>query len=660
MASSSTVRIAAIAAFIGFVVSGGVVASLLNASVGRHRLAYTEIAEDGDPPEVGVGIAMGAFRGLFVNYLWMRANQLKMDGQYFEAIELSDAITRLQPRFPRVWIFHAWNMAYNISVATRSQDERWQWVTAGIRLLRDDAIRKNPNDLLLHKELAWIFVHKMQGITDDANQYYKQRLASEWTVILGPPPMPEPGDPSKAGAVRRYIEWLTPVRDAPDTWEELVELTPEAEVVRQLARDAVGEEARIDTLRRWTLDVELHRLELGHEILNEVGPNNLAFAQATHRFPELRPAWEAWIAFLRKQELVEGNNMDPARMIRYIEKYGPLDWRHAGAHALYWARTGVEKNLSRATTDNIKDFDFLNTDRIVVQSIQELFRSGEIYFDFLAFNRGEYSYYLAIPTTHYVDGYWDAMRESRERSDERGEVFQKLSKRVYTSFSAGFQNFISDAILFFYRRGQIEKAEEYQGKLRTWPGLNQNDSALTDRLALPLSEFVEEEMKDRADSPTVASNQVVAALQGAFVGGLLGGDMELFNKQYNYARQFHRYYLDKQLRDVIVGGARTRMEVFRRDFAGFAGEILYTVIAILDPMSQRDIYAMAPIDLQRSVYYLLEDLAKPNFDTRAAGSDSLTFDEMFPKPEGFDAYKVKRRQAEQERVESRSLDVERQ
>jgi hypothetical protein len=67
-----------------------------------------------------LGIAMGAFRGIFVNWLWMRANDLKEQGKYYEAVDLAKTITRLQPRFPRVWAFHAWNLAYNISVATNT------------------------------------------------------------------------------------------------------------------------------------------------------------------------------------------------------------------------------------------------------------------------------------------------------------------------------------------------------------------------------------------------------------------------------------------------------------------------------------------------------------------------------------------------------------
>src|SRR5262245_11501770 len=150
------------------------IAPSVAASAGRNRLVYGDTLERGDPPEVAVGIAMGAFRGLFVNMLWIRANDRKQEGRYFDAVDLARTITRLQPRFPRVWAFHAWNLAYNISVATNTPEERWNWVSQGIRLLRDEGIPKNPSDLLLHKELGWIFLHKVQGYMDDANGYYKR------------------------------------------------------------------------------------------------------------------------------------------------------------------------------------------------------------------------------------------------------------------------------------------------------------------------------------------------------------------------------------------------------------------------------------------------------------------------------------------------------
>ena len=59
-------------------------------------------------------VAMGAFRGLVVDILWMRAEKLKEEGQFFDARQIAEWITALQPRFASVRDFHSWNMAYNI------------------------------------------------------------------------------------------------------------------------------------------------------------------------------------------------------------------------------------------------------------------------------------------------------------------------------------------------------------------------------------------------------------------------------------------------------------------------------------------------------------------------------------------------------------------
>ncbi len=61
-------------------------------------------------------VALGGFRGLISNFLWIRANDLQQDDKFFEAAQLADWITKLEPTFAQVWLFQAWNMAYNISV----------------------------------------------------------------------------------------------------------------------------------------------------------------------------------------------------------------------------------------------------------------------------------------------------------------------------------------------------------------------------------------------------------------------------------------------------------------------------------------------------------------------------------------------------------------
>ena len=106
-------------------------------------------------------VALGGFRGLISNFLWIRANDLQEDDKFFEAAQLADWITKLEPTFPTVWVFQAWNMAYNISVKFKDFPDRWRWLEHGIDLLRDEGLRYNPNSVEIYRELGWFFQHKM-------------------------------------------------------------------------------------------------------------------------------------------------------------------------------------------------------------------------------------------------------------------------------------------------------------------------------------------------------------------------------------------------------------------------------------------------------------------------------------------------------------------
>ena len=142
--------------------------------------------ENAPPMLAFTTVALGGFRGLISNVLWMRANDLQQDDKFFEAAQLADWITDLEPHFSQVWLFQAWNMAYNISVKFKDFPDRWRWVERGIELLRDDGLRYNPDDVLIYRELAWFFQHKMGQNLDDANMYFKQQWAREMTPFFGP------------------------------------------------------------------------------------------------------------------------------------------------------------------------------------------------------------------------------------------------------------------------------------------------------------------------------------------------------------------------------------------------------------------------------------------------------------------------------------------
>jgi hypothetical protein len=158
----------------------------------RAQLGLTvgEPLQNAPPMLAFTTVALGGFRGLISNLLWIRANDLQNDDKYFEAAQLADWITDLEPHFAQVWVFQAWNMAYNISVkfkenAPGDYSDRWRWVQRGIALLRDQGLRYNPDEILIYRELAWFFQHKMGQNLDDANIYYKVQWKNEMTPFFG-------------------------------------------------------------------------------------------------------------------------------------------------------------------------------------------------------------------------------------------------------------------------------------------------------------------------------------------------------------------------------------------------------------------------------------------------------------------------------------------
>jgi hypothetical protein len=152
----------------------------------REKLGLTRVPplENAPPVLAFTTVALGGFRGLISNALWMRASDLQDEDKFFEMAQLADWITKLEPHFVQVWLVQAWNMAYNISVKFKDFPDRWRWVKRGIELLRDEGLRYNPNETLIYRELAWFFQHKVGQTLDDANMHYKQEWANEMSVVF--------------------------------------------------------------------------------------------------------------------------------------------------------------------------------------------------------------------------------------------------------------------------------------------------------------------------------------------------------------------------------------------------------------------------------------------------------------------------------------------
>ena len=131
-----------------------------------------------------VAVSLGGFRGILVDGLWLRASYLQDSGRYMELVQLADWISRLEPEAADVWAYHAWNLAYNVSVMMVRPEDRWRWVKHGISLLRDEGLHHAPRDPALYRELSWMFLHKVAGIADNAHEDYLRYWTSEMAACV--------------------------------------------------------------------------------------------------------------------------------------------------------------------------------------------------------------------------------------------------------------------------------------------------------------------------------------------------------------------------------------------------------------------------------------------------------------------------------------------
>lgn len=279
------------------------------------------------PPLVAfTTVALGAFRGLAVDILWMRASELQDKGKYFELVQLADWITKLQPRFASVWAYQSWNLSYNVSVMFNEPADRWRWVRHGIGLLRDEGLRYNPGSPLLYRELAWTFQHKMGGETDSAHIFYKRSWAEEMESLFGGP-------------------------------------KPDLEALAAAPADETGllRDPGVAALAAWMRAAGADPLDAGW-----LTPGHGTEAQRARLAAD--PAGRRLLTWLRARRMRETYRLDPAAMRETDARFGPLEWRLPQAHAIYWASQGMGCARER--------FDRISLQRQMFQSMSDAFLRG--------------------------------------------------------------------------------------------------------------------------------------------------------------------------------------------------------------------------------------------------------------------------------------------
>lgn len=141
--------------------------------------------------------ALGGLRALVSEIVWFRAGRLQQEGRYVELAQMASTLTRLDPYDAEVWQYAACNLAYNVSAMMPTLEDRWRWIDAAIRLLRDSGIAVNPAEAGIYRELALIFELKMGTTVDSAHPIYRAR----WRKIVSDVQARAAADPARADAI---------------------------------------------------------------------------------------------------------------------------------------------------------------------------------------------------------------------------------------------------------------------------------------------------------------------------------------------------------------------------------------------------------------------------------------------------------------------------
>jgi hypothetical protein len=493
----------------------------INSQRQQMKLIINEPLENAPPSLAFATVAMGAFRGLLVDILWLRADSLKDKGEFFDAKQVAEWITILQPRFASIWEFHAWNMAYNISVAIPATrpEERWRWVKNGYELLRDKGIPLNPKSILLYRELARIFQHKIGFVSDDAHKYYKLQLATAMELLLGP-------------ADNQYFKALA---EAPTDWEQITKDPNIAQLITALKSADKTFDNNKDFVNNY-LSLRQNPAKFNSTTFKVI--DNFRGTKALQKFD----------IFAKAYHLRNTWKLDPILIQELNKTYGPidwndpnthlpLDWRHPDTHAIYWAAKGLQ-------IAGKKEFAIpeIQSDRIVNHSLQDLFRNGKIFIYDVPVETSSDSD-LQTPQTKMEKEIFlrpdlrmfEPYNKSALARIEKYDYLEEVRTGSLQSLKDSHRNMLRNAILSFYQAGHIQQAQKIYDQMR---GLYPQDE-----FKVPLVIFVRNRLREELQHTTVdnAKEIVEMMLRESYFRYAMHDDDEAFGGE-KMAKEVYDHY----------------------------------------------------------------------------------------------------------------------
>jgi len=124
----------------------------------KHNLTWTG-GEGKEALEVGL-MALGGFRGILADVLWIRAIRHQDSHRYYELKLLCDLIQKLQPTFTQVHAFQAYNMSYNLAYRADTGEDKWFWIRSGLASL-ERGLKRNERNYALWFELGYQYFDRL-------------------------------------------------------------------------------------------------------------------------------------------------------------------------------------------------------------------------------------------------------------------------------------------------------------------------------------------------------------------------------------------------------------------------------------------------------------------------------------------------------------------
>lgn len=126
------------------------------------------------PGEFAALVAIGGLRGVAADLLYLKADEFWQERKWKEMLPLYRAITVLQPNYVDYWSIAGFHIAWNLSFAAETEEEKQKYMQQGIEFFKE-GISYNPDVYKLYFDIAFTYDHKLKNY-DEAIKWYKEAV----------------------------------------------------------------------------------------------------------------------------------------------------------------------------------------------------------------------------------------------------------------------------------------------------------------------------------------------------------------------------------------------------------------------------------------------------------------------------------------------------